>query len=184
MFPHASGATARARALYREVRSQYHDFGLDWNAKVAARYGFAQAFPFLDRDLVEFLIGVPGTVLARNGVPKALLRDSLRGTMPEAILRRRVKADFTEGLNRATRQDFAALVALLGPDPLAVQLGYLDADKLKRGLAAAGTALEHSETSVVSWRVTESWRWSSGCGTSSDNLKPGGRTFHGERRVS
>ena len=154
VFAHAPGATARARALYREVRSQYHDLGLDWNAKVAATYGFAPAFPFLDRDLVEFLMGVPGTVLAREGVPKALLRESLRGTVPAAILRRRTKADFTDSVNRSTRQDFAALVTLLGTDPLAVQLGYLDADKLKRGLAAAGAALEHSSTSVVSWRVT------------------------------
>ena len=154
MFPHAPGATALARALYREVRSQYHHFCLEWNAKVAASYGVEAAFPFLDRDLVEFLMGVPGAVLAREGVPKALLRESLQGAVPDAILRRRSKGDFTEDVNRSTRQGFASLVNLLGPDPLAVQLGYLDADKLKRGLAAAGTALEHSTTSVISWRVT------------------------------
>lgn len=153
-FAHDAGATALANALYREVRSQYHHLCLEWNAKVGARYGFEPAFPFLDRDLVEFLIGVPGTVLVRDGVPKALLRESLRGTMPDAILRRRTKGDFTEGVNRSTRQDFSALTAMLGPDALVIQLGYVDADKLKTGLAAAGAALEHSTTSVISWRVT------------------------------
>jgi asparagine synthase (glutamine-hydrolysing) len=153
-FAHAPGATALASALYREVRSQYHHFCLEWNAKVAASYGFEIAFPFLDRDLVEFLISVPGTTLARNGVPKALLRESLDGVTPGTILRRRGKGDFTEAVNRSTRHDFTALLKMLGPRSLVVELGYVDADKLERGLSAAGAALEHSTTSVVSWRVT------------------------------
>jgi asparagine synthase (glutamine-hydrolysing) len=154
VFPHDEGATALASALYREVRSQYHHLCREWSAKVATHYGVEAAFPFLDRDLVEFLIGVPATVLVRGGVPKALFRESLRGTMPEAILRRRTKGDFTEGVNHVTRRDFAAVARMLGPDSLAVQLGYVDADKLKKGLAAAGAALERSTTSVISWRVT------------------------------
>lgn len=154
VFPHDAAATALASALCREVRSQYHHLCGEWNAKVAAHYGVDAAFPFLDRDLVEFLIGVPAAVLVRDGVPKALLRESLRGTVPDTILRRRTKAHFTDGVNRATQQDFSAVVALLGPDPLAVQFGYVDADKLQRGLAASRAALQHSTSSVISWRVT------------------------------
>jgi asparagine synthase (glutamine-hydrolysing) len=155
VFPHEKGATALASALYREVGSQYHHLCRDWNAKVAAHYGVEAAFPFLDRDLVEFLIGVPAPVLVRGGVPKALLRESLRGKVPERILRRRTKGDFTAGVNQSTRQDFAAVAKMLGPDSLTVQLGYVHADKLLSGLAAASGALEHSTTSVVSWQVTK-----------------------------
>jgi asparagine synthase (glutamine-hydrolysing) len=154
VFEHATGATALACALYREVRSQYHHLCLEWNAKVGASYGVDIAFPFLDRDLVEFLIGVPGIVLARGGVPKALLRESLNGITPDAILKRRTKADFTDAVNRSTRQDFAAVVNLLTPAPLVVEFGYVEAGKLARGLSAARAALEHSTTSIVSWRVT------------------------------
>ena len=154
VFPHAEGATALAGALYREVRSQYHHLCLEWNAKVGARYGFEPAFPFLDRDLVEFLVSVPGTVLARNGVPKALFRESLGGVVPETILRRRAKADFTAGANRATKQDFAAVMRMLGPDALVVQLDYVDPGKLKKGLDAAHRALDHPATNVVSRRIT------------------------------
>lgn len=154
VFEHAPGATALACALYREVRSQYHHLCLEWNAKVGAGYGVDLAFPFLDRDLVEFLMGMPGVVLARGGVPKALLRESLTGLTPDAILSRRTKADFTGAVNRSTRQDFAALVQMLTATPLVVELGYVDAGKLARGLSAAGAALERSNTSIVSWRVT------------------------------
>jgi asparagine synthase (glutamine-hydrolysing) len=153
-FAHAHDTTALSAALYREVRSEYHHLCLEWNAKVGASYGFDMAFPFLDRDLVGFLINVPGAVLARNGVPKALLREALKGLMPDAILRRRTKADFTAAVNRSTRQDFAALVEMLGSNPLVVELGYVDAAKLRQGLSAARSALEHSATSTVSWRVT------------------------------
>jgi asparagine synthase (glutamine-hydrolysing) len=154
VFPHDEGATALASALYREVRSQYHHLGREWNAKVAAHYGVDAAFPFLDRDLVDFLIGAPANVLVRGGVPKVLLRESLRGTVPETILRRRTQGDFTEAVNRSTRQDFAAVEKMLGRDSLVIQLGYVNADKLLRGLAAARAALERSTTSVVSWRIT------------------------------
>ena len=154
VFPHAEGTTALACALYREVRSQYHHLCLEWNAKVGTLYGVEPAFPFLDRDLVEFLVSVPGPALVRDGVPKALLRESLGGEVPDTILRRRAKADFTAGVNRATKQDFAAVMQMLGRDPLVVQLGYVDPAKLKRGLAAANRALEHSVTNAVSRRVT------------------------------
>ena len=43
---------------------------------------------------------------------------------------------------------------MLGPDALVVQLGYVEPAKLKKGLAAADRALEHSATNVVSRRVT------------------------------
>lgn len=184
VFGHAAGATARARSLYREVRSQYHHFCLDWNAKVAASYGLEAAFPFLDRDLVEFLMGVAGTVLTRDGVPKALLRASLQGVVPDAILRRRTKGDFTEDVNRSARQNFAALVDLMGPDPLAVQFGYLDADKLKRGMAAAGAALEHSTTSVIGWRVTAVAALELWLREFIGHPKTVGRTMHDERPAS
>ena len=184
VFPHAPGATALAHSLYREVRSQYHQFCVEWNAKMAASYGVEAAFPFLDRDLVEFLMSVPGPVLVKDGVPKALLRESLRGIVPTAILRRRTKGDLTRDANRSTRQGFAALVDVLGPDPLAVQLGYLDADRLKSGLAAAGTALEYSTTSVIGWRVTAVVALEIWLRQFMDIRKPVGRTLHGERPAS
>jgi asparagine synthetase B (glutamine-hydrolysing) len=147
------GATAHARALYREVRSQYHDLCLEWNNKAAARYGVDPAFPFLDRDLLQFVISLPGEVLVRDGVPKALLRRALDGIVPQQILRRRTKADFTLDVNRSTRGDFPALEKLLAPGALVVELGYLDADKLRQGLTAARAALERAQSSIVSWRV-------------------------------
>ncbi len=148
------GATVLARALYREVRSRYHGLCLEWNNKIDSVYGVEPAFPFLDRDLLEFLMGVPGTMLVRDGVPKALLRSGLSGAVPDSILQRRTKGDFTAEVNDASRRDFPAVARMLGPDSLVVQLGYVDADKVNRGLAALLGAMQGSASCVASWRLT------------------------------
>jgi asparagine synthase (glutamine-hydrolysing) len=49
-------------------------------------------FPFLDRNLLEFLYGVPRTQLVRPGQRRSLLRRALAGTVPDEILNRRRKA--------------------------------------------------------------------------------------------
>jgi asparagine synthase (glutamine-hydrolysing) len=149
-----SHVTVLARALYREVRSRYHAFCLEWNNKTAAQYGVDSAFPFLDRDLVEFVLGVPGPVLVRSGVPKALLRRALSDTVPGSILQRRTKGDFTAAVNQANRRDYQTIMTMLGPDALVVQLGYVDADKLQRGLQALHGTLEGSASCAGSWCLT------------------------------
>jgi len=53
-------------------------------------YGVAHLNPFYDRDLVEFLFRVPGTEKVRAGVTKHLLRQAMRGTLPETT-RTRIK---------------------------------------------------------------------------------------------
>jgi asparagine synthase (glutamine-hydrolysing) len=147
----AAKATSLMRALYREVRSRYHALCLEWNNKTCARYGIDYSVPFLDRDLLDFVMKVPGPMLVRDGVPKALLREALSGTVPASILQRRSKGDFTADVNRASRHDYPSIVQMLGPDALAVQFGYVDADKLRRGLSMLEGALDGSASCAAAW---------------------------------
>jgi asparagine synthase (glutamine-hydrolysing) len=149
-----SDVSVLARALYREVRSRYHVLCLDWQNKMAAPHAIERAFPFLDRDLIEFVMGVPGRMLARGGVPKALLRAAMNDRVPASILQRRAKGDFTAAVNAASVRASGAIAELLTRDPLVVQCGYVDAGKLRKGLASAAGALKQSRSSVASWRVT------------------------------
>ena len=54
-------------------------------------------YPFLDRDLLEFLYGVPRDQILRPGRRRSLLRRALRGTVPDAVLERRRKAYVARG---------------------------------------------------------------------------------------
>lgn len=53
-------------------------------------FGLVNVDPFYDHRLVEFMFRVPGTFKIREGVTKVLLREAMRGTLPEAT-RTRVK---------------------------------------------------------------------------------------------
>ena len=50
--------------------------------------------PFLDYRLVEFLAGLPDEMKMRNGTTKVVLREGLRGTIPESVRTRRDKMGF------------------------------------------------------------------------------------------
>ncbi len=51
--------SAHAQCLYEEARSGYHVQCMEWNNKIAATPGLDIAFPFLDRDLISFLMSIP-----------------------------------------------------------------------------------------------------------------------------
>ena len=51
--------------------------------------------PFLDRRLVELAVALPEQQCSRDGVHKAILRDAMVGTLPEAVLARTDKAEFS-----------------------------------------------------------------------------------------
>jgi len=52
--------------------------------------GMVNRSPFLDRALVEFMFAIPGTMKIRDGVTKHVLREAMRGVLPEPT-RTRVK---------------------------------------------------------------------------------------------
>lgn len=56
----------------------------------ATAAGLRHYDPFLDHEVVEFMFSVPGAMKIRDGVTKRLLRESMRGILPEAT-RTRVK---------------------------------------------------------------------------------------------
>ena len=50
--------------------------------------------PFLDRELFEFCYTIPSRYLMRDGLTKVVLRDAMRGIVPEQILNNRRKVGF------------------------------------------------------------------------------------------
>jgi asparagine synthase (glutamine-hydrolysing) len=147
--------TPLCNALYREVRSKFHALCLETNSKQSAQHGLVMAFPFLDRDLLAFLLGVPGRALVRGGVPKALLREAMRGVLPESIRTRRTKGDFTAIVARATHREFANILQLLSDKALVVQFGYVDVDTMSAGLKLAEQELTQTQSCMAAWRLTD-----------------------------
>jgi len=81
--------SAHARAIYQTVRAKAHRLQFEAATKLAAGCDVDWTTPFLDRDLLAYLMAVPGEIQNRGGVPRALLRDAMRGIVPDAILGRK-----------------------------------------------------------------------------------------------
>jgi asparagine synthase (glutamine-hydrolysing) len=114
-------------------------------------HGVDVRYPFRDRDLVAFLMAIPGEIVNWQGVPKGLLRQALTGVLPDAVWDRRWKADFTALGNQAMRNDHAELSALVSGDRLAVRAGFVDGEQLSRALEIANTG----ENELPGWRLTD-----------------------------
>jgi asparagine synthase (glutamine-hydrolysing) len=146
--------TAHARALYDEARSSHHVLCMEWNDKVAARHGLEMRLPFLDRDLLSFLMAIPGEMQTWQGVPKALLRAAMHGVLPEAIARRTWKADFTHLVNEGMRRDLPEAIRVFECGGMAASLGYLKADVLRRELGRLQNGLS-GPTSEAAWSLSD-----------------------------
>ena len=146
--------TAHARSLYEQTRSSRHVLCMEWDNKVAAMHGLEMAFPFLDRDLISFLMRIPGRMLTWQGVPKALLREGLQGVLPEVIARRTWKADFTHLANEGMERSYAELSQYLRSHTMAGRMGYLDRDVLTQELDVLKEKLK-GETCDTAWSLSD-----------------------------
>jgi asparagine synthase (glutamine-hydrolysing) len=148
--------SAHARAVYIEARSKYHVQCMEWNNKASALDGLDVAFPFLDRDLIAFLMAIPGEVHARDGVARVLLREAMRGVLPEPIRARTWKSDFTAFVNMGLSQDAEVILRTLNAQCLGVRFGYLDAGRLAPELARLAAGLD-SPDCVNSWDLADTY---------------------------
>ena len=60
----------------------------------AMYYSVENRSPFLDRDLFDFCYRIPTKHLIRDGAAKAVLRDAMRGIVPDRVLDSRRKVGF------------------------------------------------------------------------------------------
>ena len=146
--------SSHARSMYEQVRSDHHVLCMDWDNKVAAMYGLEMSFPFLDRDMVSFLMRIPGDMQARNGVPKGILREAMSGVLPAAIRDRTWKANFSYLVNRGMREDYLKLIDMLRSGAMSVRLGYLEYDRMMLELERVRESLQGPECDAA-WSLSD-----------------------------
>lgn len=97
-----------------------------WPAMLARR---EYRYPFLDRDLVEYLLRLPREQLVRPNRRRSLMRRALATIVPSAVLERRRKAYLIRGpLSLITEK--ATMIRVLFSDSLCEQLGLVDSSIL------------------------------------------------------
>jgi asparagine synthase (glutamine-hydrolysing) len=88
-------------------------------------------YPYLDRDLVEFLFRVPREQIVQPGRRRSLMRRSLQHLLPVEILERRRKAFVSRGPLVALQAARSRIEALF-ENPVLAELGWVNAATLRR----------------------------------------------------
>ena len=152
--PQGKFANRHAEECYHHATSKYHLNVLEKANKMSASYGLEPAYPFMDRDLISFIMAIPGEVVNWQGVPKGLFREAMRGVLPEAIRLRRWKADFTEFVNAGTAHEYHEIQSYFESSSLAIEFGYVDGDVVKQTLEKMKPRVHDPYSDAVpTWRV-------------------------------
>jgi asparagine synthase (glutamine-hydrolysing) len=108
-------------ATMRTVRAIGAELGVDVHA------------PFLDTDVARTCLGLPAHRRADPTVPKPLLRAALTGLVPDAVLARRTKGDYTRDAHLGVRRAATVLRRLLA-DSVAADHGIIEPGPIRRAL--------------------------------------------------
>lgn len=67
---------------------------LRYEDRNSMRFSIESRVPFLNTELVEFILSLPANFKIRNGYTKAVFREALKGVIPESVRQRRDKLGF------------------------------------------------------------------------------------------
>ncbi len=107
---------------YEDTFSPYFVLKLEMTEHGAAHAGQESWLPFLDSRLVEFVLSIPWRERCHQGERKWLLRQAMKGLLPEGVRQRWGKGDWTRGMD----DSLVALCRLDPPEPLANRSGMME----------------------------------------------------------
>lgn len=94
-------------------------------------------YPYLDRDLLEFLFAIPREQLLRPGQRRSVMRRALKGIVPDEILNRKRKAFVTRSPIADIQSQSRLLTDMTGR-MVSGTIGLVDADAFLRALQQVG----------------------------------------------
>jgi len=148
--------TWHAEGCFRDATAGHYLLHFERQSRTAAAEGVTVASPFRDRDLVAFVMAIPGEIVNWNGVPKGLLRQAMKGLLPLPIHERRSKADFTPLLNRAALRHFEIVRRRLTRKAMVVSGGFVEGDRIEAAVRDYQSRIASDDQSAVAaWRITE-----------------------------
>lgn len=117
------------RIVYWEIKNRLAELLLMRVDKITMAVSIEARVPFLDHKMVEFSMNIPSALKLKNGVPKYILKQALRGILPDEIIDRKKIGFAGSGKNMLTPEIFRHARSLL----LAPRHNYYDPSYI-RGL--------------------------------------------------
>jgi asparagine synthase (glutamine-hydrolysing) len=168
---------AAAAALSGRIGNLYHSSVLT-NVRAISRAlddgvageTFDIHYPFLYRPLVEYVLTLPPELCARPQQRKWVLREAMRGILPESVRTRIGKGSTSDILARSLARQREVLQPLV-TSPILADLGIIDATQLRAAFDAAPLTADtgrdlstdvQSTLSVEAWLQIRAGRWPRG----------------------
>jgi asparagine synthase (glutamine-hydrolysing) len=103
----------------------------NWAAWFLAKpQGIHISNPFLDPRLIRFCLSLPRSLRTIPGETKPLLKQAMKGLLPEAILQRKYKGNFNEPYWKGLNQQLPHLIQMIKDSTLNQEFMIFDQDKL------------------------------------------------------
>ena len=128
-------ASAHAHSIYWQVRGPSGILAMEACDRSWAANGLELAFPYADRDVISYLMAIPGEMQSYDGVPRAILREAMRGVIPESVRGRRWKASFGPMIDAAVDADRDDLLAAARRFREVTRLGFVDPERLNMAIS-------------------------------------------------
>jgi asparagine synthase (glutamine-hydrolysing) len=129
---------------------------LHWEDRDSMAHSVEARLPFLDYRLVEFCLGLPEDYKLSDGWTKRVLREGMRGRLPERVRLRRDKLGFATAEETWMRGERQPAFRRLLDDAVAASGGILT----PAARAKAGRILTGEERfSFLAWRFISFGRW-------------------------
>jgi asparagine synthase (glutamine-hydrolysing) len=137
-------ASLLQRLLYADLKTYLHELLMKQD-QMSMAASIESRVPFLDHKLVEFSTALPDRLKLRGWTTKYVLREAMKGLLPEQILRRR-KMGFPVPLGRWFRGTLRQLLDEFVVGERTISRGHFQPDFLRRLVQehVAGTA-NHTE---------------------------------------
>lgn len=143
---HKKFPTFAQEDMYRSFTDGWACQGYEMGSRLESRFGLERRHPLSDRRVIEFAFALPEEQRWRGEQPKRILRNSVRGLVPEAIRNRLSKADFSgifaESLKRNTDEKFFGSLTT-------ASIGWIDSQPLDRMYREMKRGYEQSPGGLV-----------------------------------
>ena len=125
-------------------------------AALSSQPSYENRYPYLDRDLLEFMYAVPREQLVRPGQRRSLMRRALIGIVPDELLNRKRKAFVSRSPLSAVSKECARLI-LTSRDMMSASLGIVEAKAFCEALQRAHGGKEVHVVALLRTIEIEAW---------------------------
>ncbi len=152
----------KSKAFYDELTTIAGTLHTSWSDHniyhFRSIYGIEFRHPFLDSRLIEFALSIPAKYKLHNNISKVVLREAMKGILPEEIRTRNDKAEFSEIL----RDQLKAMDLSIFEDDLhIVDIGIIKKNEVQEYLESFKLMGEKVDPPLILklWRIVNLEYW-------------------------